>query len=105
MPQMARRISTGIALLISKTKPLCGHYDYTGAILFGVVQFHVCLVRVELSFAIYKRVKAKSRYKRYGDGQNQVRCNPFTSKDKRNLNRYGKGIEQKNVNSVFDHFL
>lgn len=30
MPQTARHISTGIALLISKTKPLCGHCDYTG---------------------------------------------------------------------------
>lgn len=54
---------------------------------------------------IHKRVKAKSRCKRYGDGKNQVRCNPFTSKDKRDLNRYGKSIEQKNANATFNHFL
>lgn len=61
MPQMARRISTGIALLISKAKPLCGRFDCTGAILFGVVQFHIRLVHIKLSFAIYKRVKTNSR--------------------------------------------
>lgn len=30
MPQTAKHISTGIALLISKTKPLCSRNDRTG---------------------------------------------------------------------------